>query len=190
MGTKKAGRALIAALAVAICAAAARAQGQPGEQGQGQAHGQGQGQGQFFDPNNEAEHFANHLKLDAAQKAKVLELLKQKLALFKKTAAETHQISLRQAELSKRIQHYNERMQVLSKTQDEGVGRISAGIRAVLDDEQKKKFDAMEQERIRQQKEFEAAHGGPGQNGDQRQGGQDQGGQDQGGQQQGPEGPR
>ena len=149
MAARNAGRALIAALlAAALGAAAARADEQKQEQ--------------FFDPQNEAAHYESHLSLTAPQKAKVLDLMKDKLELFKSAAAERRRISVETNELSVRIQKLNEQLELVQKKQTDGEAAVSEKMRALLDEDQKKKFDAMERERLRQQREFEAAHSGRG----------------------------
>lgn len=164
MAARNAGRALIAALlAAALGAAVARAE-------------DGMRQQQFFDPQNEAAHFENHLGLNKEQKAKVLELMKQKLAVYKSAAAERDRISRETNALSRRIQKLNKELEAVGKKQNAGEEAVADKMRALLDDEQKQKFDAMREQQRRQQREFEAAH-----QGEQRDGGQQGQQGDQGG---------
>lgn len=116
----------------------------------------------FFDPSNEVLHYENHLGLTGQQKPQVLRILEEKLELYKGAAARRERITKETRELSEKIQALNKQLEAVQHEQAEGEKTLAGKLRALLDDGQRKKFDAMEKERLRKQREFEAAHGGRG----------------------------
>ena len=114
----------------------------------------------FFDPGNEVLHYENHLQLTGKQKPEVLRVLEEKLELYKRAAARRERITKETRELSEKIQALNKQLEAIQQEQSEGEKSLAGRLRSLLDDSQRKKFDAMEKERQRQQREFEASRGG------------------------------
>ena len=117
---------------------------------------------QFFDPKNEALHYENHLELSGEQKPQFLKLLREKLELYKRQAARRSRVTKETRELSERIRRNNEELESIQKEQDAGEKKVAARMRALLSAEQRRRFDDLETERLRQQREFQQAHRGPG----------------------------
>lgn len=139
------GAALLALLALSSQAAPASAparqeQPAPGEEGP--------------DPANEVEHYSRALQLDAAQKKKALAVLKEKRGVFGELARLRREFSAAAQGLQSKIGELNKEFASEIARMEAVQAAAKDKIRALLTPDQKKRFDDMEKERERYEKEF------------------------------------
>lgn len=108
------------------------------------------------DPELEVQHFHRQLNLTDAQKKSVKQVFLDQRAVYKKSHALRVKFQSETQALHQKILELNRKFSEETKTIDEAHGAAMKKVRDALTTEQKASFDAMQEQRERQEKEWRA----------------------------------
>lgn len=122
------------------------------------------------DPKMEVEHYTRSLGLNKKQQAALLKILQDKQKVFRSSGKLQRSIQEQVEALHKRIHELNAAFRVDFKAASGRLEAFGARFRALLRPEQQTRFDAMEAERVRAERDFQRrqesewrrSHGGQG----------------------------
>ncbi|MDE2292689.1 MAG: hypothetical protein KGL53_11465 [Elusimicrobia bacterium] len=142
-----------ALLGAAAFAAAARAQGAPGAEADYIRYQKEQDQ-KGPDPRLETEHYTRLLGLTPDQQKKVQEVFVKQRAIFEKSYAERMRFSKEVSALHERILKLNKQFYVEGQAIEKARAKVRDRVRSLLTPSQQVKYDQIELERERQEREW------------------------------------